>query len=63
MREFQKTGASGVLFYETARRAIRLGYPNGEASWVLEDNVMMIRSAAMLSGTLEKTYRLYQRPL
>ncbi|HUN67025.1 MAG TPA: hypothetical protein VMW43_13110 [Bacteroidota bacterium] len=63
VREFQKTGAASVLFYETARRAVENGYPFGEASWVLEDNVMMIRSADMLNGVKDKTYRLYQTPL
>jgi GNAT superfamily N-acetyltransferase len=63
IKEFQKTGAASVLFYETARRAIANGYPRGEASWVLEDNTMMIRSAAMLNGERDKTYRMYQMPL
>ncbi len=63
LREFLKSGAGGVLFYETARRAIDLGYPDGEASWVLEDNEMMNRGAALLNGQLDKTYRLYQKPL
>ncbi len=58
--EYQGTGAGAVLFYETARRAIDAGYPHGEASWVLEDNVMMNRAAEFLSGTKTKTYRLYQ---
>ena len=63
IREFQKTGAASILFYETARRAIDIGYPRGEAGWVLEDNTMMNRAAAMLGGERDKTYRLYQMPL
>lgn len=63
IREFQKTGAASVLFYETAVRGIRAGYPTGEAGWVIEDNVMMIRGAALLNGERDKTYRLYQMPL
>jgi rRNA processing protein Krr1/Pno1 len=41
-------------------RAIGRGYPYGEASWVLEDNVMMNRGAELLNGRKTKTYRLYQ---
>jgi hypothetical protein len=41
--EFQRSGAAGVLFYETAVRAKKLGYRYGEASWILEDNLMMNR--------------------
>ena len=58
--EQQKTGAAGVLFYETAVRAKKLGYRYGEASWVLEDNVMMNRAAEMMNGNRYKTYRIYE---
>jgi hypothetical protein len=36
------------------------GYPIGEASWVLEDNVMMNRGAELMNGVRTKTYRVYQ---
>jgi GNAT superfamily N-acetyltransferase len=58
--EYQRTGAAGVLFYETAVRAKKLGYKYGEASWVLEDNLMMNRAAEMMSGVRYKTYRIYE---
>ncbi|HTR82029.1 MAG TPA: hypothetical protein VMM58_10400 [Bacteroidota bacterium] len=58
--EQQKTGAAGVLFYETAARAKKLGYKYGEASWVLEDNIMMNRAAEMMNGERYKTYRIYE---
>lgn len=58
--EQQRTGAAGVLFYETAVRAKKLGYRYGEASWVLEDNIMMNRAAEMMNGNRYKTYRIYE---
>ncbi|MCU0454039.1 MAG: hypothetical protein MUE68_10310 [Bacteroidetes bacterium] len=61
--EFVNTGAAGVLFYETAVRAKRLGYRYGEASWVLEDNLPMVKSAGALNGVISKRYRLYQMPV
>jgi hypothetical protein len=61
--EVVNTGAAGVLFFETAVRARRLGYRYGEASWVLENNGPMNRAAEMMNGVVEKRYRLYQRPL
>ncbi len=61
--EFLNTGAAGVLFYETAVRAKRLGYAYGEASWVLEDNDRMVKSAEALNGVISKRYRLYQMPV
>ena len=58
--EYQKSGAAGVLFYETAARAKKLGYFYGEAGWVLEDNVMMNRAAEMMNAQRYKTYRIYE---
>ncbi|MCI0706904.1 MAG: hypothetical protein L0Y80_05385 [Ignavibacteriae bacterium] len=61
--EYQRTGAAGVLFYETALRAKKLGYMWGEASWVLEDNIPMVRAAEAMSAELYKKYRVYERSL
>jgi hypothetical protein len=61
--EFLNAGIGGVLFYETGRRITRNGMPHGEASWVLEDNVMMNRGAQMMNGEISKKHRLYQLPL
>lgn len=61
--EFQSTGAAGVLFYETAARAKKLGFQFGEASWILEDNEPMNHSAEVMNGTITKRYRIYERPL
>ncbi|MDH3253004.1 MAG: hypothetical protein OEM41_09450 [Ignavibacteria bacterium] len=61
--EYMNTGIGGLLFYETGRRGVANGYPYGEASWVLEDNVMMNRGAKLMSADLSKTYRIYQKPL
>jgi hypothetical protein len=60
---YHKTGAAGVLFFEMATRAKRLGYRYGEASWILEDNVMMTRAAAAMQGHHYKTYRVYQKAI
>ncbi|MBS4027218.1 MAG: hypothetical protein KGZ58_01165 [Ignavibacteriales bacterium] len=61
IKEFQRSGAASVLFYETAKRGIAKGYNFGEASWVLEDNMMMNRSAVMLNAKRYKTYRIYEK--
>jgi GNAT superfamily N-acetyltransferase len=61
--EFRHTGAAGILFYETAVRAKKLGYEGGEAGWVLEDNTPMIRAAEMMNGVPYKKYRIYDLPL
>jgi GNAT superfamily N-acetyltransferase len=61
--EYRNSGIGGVLFYETARRITGNGMPCGEASWVLEDNVMMNRGAQLLNGEITKKHRLYQLSL
>lgn len=58
-----KSGAGTLLIYETSKRGIENGYPFGEASWVLEDNVMMNRAAEFMKGERYKTYRIYEMPL
>lgn len=61
--EYKRTGAAGVLFYETALRGTRLGYRTGEAGWVLEDNLMMNRAAEMMGGRRHKSYRIYEQEI
>jgi hypothetical protein len=61
--EFKQSGAASVLFYETAVRARKLGYYYGEASWILEDNVMMNRAAETMNARIYKKYRMYELPL
>lgn len=61
---FQGHGLDALLYYEIGTRMVRgEGYTEGEASWVLEDNVMMNRSAKLLNGERYKTYRLYEKTM
>jgi GNAT superfamily N-acetyltransferase len=61
--EYRNSGIGGMLFYETGRRGVAQGYYQGEASWVLEDNVMMNRGARLMNADITKTYRMYEMPL
>jgi hypothetical protein len=58
--EYLSTGAGGALFYETAMNAKKLGYEFGEASWILEDNERMTKSAEAMQGKITKRYRIYE---
>jgi hypothetical protein len=58
--EYLYTGAGGALFYETAVNARKLGYGYGEASWILEDNDRMNKSAEAMVGIINKRYRIYE---
>ncbi len=61
--EKMKTGAGTLLLYETGKRGTEMGYPFGEAGWVLEDNTMMNRAAEFMNGVRYKTYRIYEQSL
>lgn len=59
---YQRRGIDAVLYWEIGMRMTRgHGYVEGEASWVLEDNVMMNRAAEMMNGEIYKRYRLYDK--
>lgn len=57
--EFQKKGLDAVFYWEIVNRAHEIGIDLGEASWILEDNDMMNRGAAVMGGEKYKTYRIW----
>jgi hypothetical protein len=61
--EHRNKGIDAVLYWETLVRAAGHNIYLGEASWILEDNVMMNRGAEMMNGNAYKTYRLYDKSL
>jgi GNAT superfamily N-acetyltransferase len=61
LAEFRTAGVAAALYTEVIRRGLRLGYHDCEMSWVLDDNVQMIRSIELLGGRRFKTYRIYER--
>ncbi len=61
--EFQRLGVDAVLYREIIDRAQALNIYLGEASWVLEDNQMMVRAAEMMQSTPYKKYRVFDKSL
>ncbi len=57
--EYQRKGIDGALYYEVMKQAEKHGIMKGEASWILEDNLMMNRSAETMNGKIYKKYRIY----
>ncbi|MBC7386778.1 MAG: N-acetyltransferase [Cryobacterium sp.] len=62
-RKYQTLGIGPVLYLEYLKRAPAAGYPAGEASWILEDNVAMNRALVHMSGKPTKVHRIYDRAL
>jgi hypothetical protein len=63
VREYQSMGGGAIFLDEIYHRGPGSGYPSGEMSWVLENNVMMNRAADLIGGRRSKTYRIYEMPL
>jgi hypothetical protein len=52
-----------LLYTEYFKRGPALGYPVGEASWILEDNLAMNKALEHMCGERTKVYRIYDRAL
>lgn len=60
---FQKKGLEGLLYIETFKRGTKKGYPQGECSWILENNLLMQHGIEAMGGKRYKTYRIYEAQL
>ncbi len=58
--EYRTAGVAAGLYATLIRRGRQLGYNRCEVSWVLDDNVLMQRSAEALGARRYKTYRVYE---
>jgi GNAT superfamily N-acetyltransferase len=61
--EYRKKGIEGILFANFIKGAMTNNLDFGEASWVLENNEMMVKAAENLNGDKYKTYRIYSKDL
>ncbi len=62
--EFQGKGIDAAIYHEIGARGAAKGIHKGEASWILEDNVMMNRGLqTVMNGDRYRTYRLYEKRL
>lgn len=60
MKEYRETGIIAVLYYETEKANLRLGYEWCELGWNLEDNELINRFDEAIGGKLYKRYRIYE---
>lgn len=61
--EHRGTGLDAALIHETTVRAARIGVRGGECSWMLEDNVAMLRPIEQIGGREYRRYRVFERSL
>jgi GNAT superfamily N-acetyltransferase len=62
-REFRGRGLETAMLIEGLKVGIAAGFRESEASWILEDNVMMCRVIEAIGGQPYKTYRIYEKEL
>ena len=51
------------MIHETAVQAMRKGYMDFEASWILASNIDMRRLVENFGAVIYKTYRVYEMAL
>lgn len=65
-REFRNKGVDALMFREAAKNRIKKNfekYKKIEFSWILEDNIPVIRLAQIFEAELYKRYRIYEKTL
>jgi GNAT superfamily N-acetyltransferase len=63
VKEYRSLGIDVALYCETFRRGLAQGYRSCEMSWILEDNIQMIRALERFGAQHTKTYRIYGKKL
>jgi len=62
-KQFRGRGLEAVMLIEGLKVGFGLGFTEAEASWILEDNVMMCRLLETVQGKVYKTYRIYEKAI
>jgi len=62
-KEFRTGTLLPLFMHEAARRAIALGSPGAEASWVLEENQAMRQPIEAFGGFVYRRWRIFERPI
>jgi hypothetical protein len=60
---YRKTGLDMIMYYDLFKAGLDKGYRQAEFSWILEDNLPMIRPIESMGARRYKTYRIYESPL
>jgi GNAT superfamily N-acetyltransferase len=63
IESYRKMGIEAIFFAKMIETARANGVLGGEASWILENNVMMNQAAINLNGKPYRTYRIYGKQL
>ena len=59
--KYRNHGLEALMLTEGFKTGFKVGFKDAEASWILEDNLMMCRLLEAFGGKPYKTYRLFER--
>lgn len=60
---YRKMGIEAIFYGTIMQKGLEKGMIHGEASWILEDNLMMNQAMQNINGKPYKKYRLYEKAL
>lgn len=60
---YREAGLGPLFYVEYLKRGPANGYPAGEASWILEDNIPMNRALQQMDAKRTKVYRIYDKTI
>jgi GNAT superfamily N-acetyltransferase len=63
VKEYRKLGIDSYFYAKAYEENLRKGIPYGEASWVLENNVLMNRALENIKAKVYKRHRLYKKAI
>jgi len=61
--EYRKRGIDAVLYYEAMKEGLRIGHKWAEFSWMLEDNLDILKPLEVFGGRIYRRYRLVAKRL
>ena len=59
--EYRKRGIDAVLYYEAMKEGIRIGHKWAEFSWMLEDNLDILKPLEVFGGKVYRRYRIVEK--
>ncbi len=63
VKEYRQRGIETALLAEGFNAGIKAGITEAEASWILEDNIIMCRAMEFFGGKVYRKYRIYDRAI
>lgn len=63
IHDYQHRGIEAGLISRVFENGLKMGYRTGELSWVLENNLPMVRLAEAVGARVYKIYRVYEKKL